>query len=736
MILDNADDDSVLFDSVDLQSNARHRERTSLSTFLPQSNNGSILITSRSRQVAFQLTGRESDIVSVEPMHEDVAIKLLQKKLKDSSDQEGMIRLVKEVEYMPLAITQAASYINHRFPFVNPRSYVNQLRRNHYEQLRLLQTDLGDLRRDGSSSNSIILTLQISLDHIHRVAPNAASLLAWMSMFDRERIEIDLLNEIYRSSTNGDKRTPSTSSPSPSYLSDRELHAVSPTTDQKLEVSQSVSDALLDDVTTLMSYDLIRHHTTENNLSMHRLVQLSIWKWIDNCHGDLKQWQSRYVKFIDRQFPSKPDVHNRTRCQELFQHAMMLSSIQLIDRDHIRARSSALCRVGYYAYDMGQYKLGEGLLQESLNGYLSINEKDLSSTLCVMTYLSCVLVDQEKTDGVEEFLRDVIEQQKRQYGMTDLSTLITMHNLSFTLRAKGDGRGSNLLLEQILENSKDLTSYSDADILERILTVRGKTLYILDRHEEATRVLEQTIKMGEAKSKLDGLTMDVMDSIGLTYYAEGHYEKARERQETTLTTRTTILGLDNPDTAWSMEALARTSYVLRDYTKAETLCRRALRVRRRILPDHWIIYDSMCLLALILQKQQNYSEAKDLYEEGLDGLGKCDRQKSKNWTVYQSRYAELKQRLLLGEETSRNVTDATTLDKSNQLANPESGFEPDSTACKRRLSSLTGDDDATIQDVAISTDVGIDSILQHVVTNTQDQRTPSLEALAKRHVQG
>src|SRR6202046_3002595 len=85
MIIDNADDASVFSHPAD-ESKFGDNSNTAasaevLSEFLPQSQNGSILVTSRSRDVAFRITGDTRDIITVDPMDERVAMDLLHKKL-------------------------------------------------------------------------------------------------------------------------------------------------------------------------------------------------------------------------------------------------------------------------------------------------------------------------------------------------------------------------------------------------------------------------------------------------------------------------------------------------------------------------------------------------------------------------------------------------------------------------------------------------------------------------------
>ena len=114
MIVDNADDPSIFFHQEDKstsnQVSGSASQAGALSDLLPQSPNGSILITSRSQEVACRLTGSVSDIIKVEPMDQGHALALLQKKLGTDLDENDAAELLRMLDYMPLAITQAAAY--------------------------------------------------------------------------------------------------------------------------------------------------------------------------------------------------------------------------------------------------------------------------------------------------------------------------------------------------------------------------------------------------------------------------------------------------------------------------------------------------------------------------------------------------------------------------------------------------------------------------------------------------
>ena len=169
IVLDNADDAAVMFEPWNGETGtttaATSSTTRSLSDFLPLSPHDSIVITSRSREVVKKLQVFDEDIVDVEPMEVDVAETLLRKKLKKAGRETSpsdMERLVKYSDCMPLAVTQAAAYIEQAAPRMTVPKYLHILERNDSKRVALLQKDVGDSRGDRQASNSIIKTWHVT----------------------------------------------------------------------------------------------------------------------------------------------------------------------------------------------------------------------------------------------------------------------------------------------------------------------------------------------------------------------------------------------------------------------------------------------------------------------------------------------------------------------------------------------------------------------------------------------
>lgn len=198
-------------------------------------------------------------------MGQEDALSILRNKLEGSFEQDDAAALVEALDYMPLAISQAAAYISQRAPRATVSRYLNDIRKGDQDRARLLDMDIEDSRRDGKASNSIMATWQISFEHIHKVRPSATQLLSLMSLFDRQGIPESLLDGHYHH-------------------------------------NKDASSDFEDDLNTLMSFALVTADVNGNQFEMHRLVQFSTKTWLE-LYNELEQWKERYAKLMDESYP-------------------------------------------------------------------------------------------------------------------------------------------------------------------------------------------------------------------------------------------------------------------------------------------------------------------------------------------------------------------------------------------------------------------------------------------------
>ncbi|KAF6782913.1 Kinesin light chain 5, partial [Colletotrichum sojae] len=180
MVIDNADDIQMLF--------SKRNSEKPITSYLPKRENSKILITSRNSDVAERLTGNVKMIYTVPTMENEQALQLLRKKLGWDVNEAAASRLSRTLECIPLAVNQAAAYINKRSPRVTILSYLDEFQKSENRKGTLLRSDRGDIRRYDGVSNSVVVTWQVTFEQIKREQPRAANLLSLMSYFHAQNI--------------------------------------------------------------------------------------------------------------------------------------------------------------------------------------------------------------------------------------------------------------------------------------------------------------------------------------------------------------------------------------------------------------------------------------------------------------------------------------------------------------------------------------------------------------------
>ena len=519
MIIDNADDLSVFAlpsDKRNGRQNVYSEAGSALPDFLPQSPNGSILITSRSREVAFRLTGSFADIIRVFPMNQTGALTLLRNKLESSFEQDDGVALVESLDYMPLAITQAAAYISQRAPRATVSKYLQDLRKGDRDRAKLLDMDIGDVRRDGASSNSIIVTWQMSFEHIRREKPSATRLLSLMSLFDGQGIPECLLDGYYQ------------------------------------EDDASGSD-FEEDLNTLTSFSLVTTAIEGHQFEMHRLVQFSTRKWLE-LEGELEGWKEKYVMLMHHNYPIGKH-ENWKACQALFPHAQAAVACRPTDGSALEAWASVLYKAAWYAEDMGNYNAAKEMNEGALEAREATLGVDHLDTLNSVNNLALVLGRQGKHEEAERMHRRALEGYEQVLGPEHPDTLAGVNNLGLVLGKQGKYKEAEAMLRRALEGREEALGLGLPSALTSVNNL-GIALGRQGKYNEAEAMLQRALEGREnALGSEHPDTLNSINNLGLMLGKQGKYEEAEVMLRRAIEGREKALGLEHPNTLNSLNSL-------------------------------------------------------------------------------------------------------------------------------------------------------------------------------------
>ena len=216
IILDNLDDISVFQQNVDdgpgQSALAEDSQRTTaLMNLLPVSAAGSVLITSRSREASTVILGSLGSqsgacLIPVSPMTEEESLNLIKARLPNinTSSSEEAMGLAKDLEQLPLAISQATAYILKGAPLMTISRYRRMLHESESSKIHLLQQSIKDIRRDERPSYAVLFTWNASFDQIQSLHPLSAEMLRAMSLFSHQSIPFSLLEALLEPNQDSD----------------------------------------------------------------------------------------------------------------------------------------------------------------------------------------------------------------------------------------------------------------------------------------------------------------------------------------------------------------------------------------------------------------------------------------------------------------------------------------------------------------------------------------------------
>ena len=579
MILDNADDKDVFFDqrpTTTSQNPEAQRSTVPLVKYIPQTSpGGSILITSRNRDAAFRLTNSVKKLIDVPYMSKEDAVALLCKKLSDdkSSDSEKF-ELVELLECLPLAITQAASYISVNRMRMTIAEYSTYLRENG----KILLDDMGDLQRDPTVPSSILLTWRISFDQINEKDRPAAELLSLMSLFDRQGIPESLLRKESEDDLDfGNRWAP------------------------------------------LEKFSFVICEEGGRSFQMHRLVQMAIRSWLEQ-HGDIDRWKQKAVQTIAGSLPSSEPRFWKT-WEILLPHSEVALDYVFPSSDSQILHVRILSRTAQYFMERGKYNAAWERCQCALDTSLGLSGEDSIWVALCFTLRAALMQIAHYEYGLgigeaEISSRKAVGIFERVRGKGTAEPIAASKTLAAILLDTGDDEKVKEAIEMhhsIIASSEQSFGPEDRRTLES-MSYLAEALSKVHKYKEAEQLERKTLEiMLRVLGEKDFATISSMNNLTATLTSQERYEDAQKFAQRALDLSIVVLGEDHPHTLWAMRLLSRNLIHQGKSEEAEVLYRKALALHKTVLGEN--AHTTMRLtevLAEILEKQHKYEEAEEL----------------------------------------------------------------------------------------------------------------------------
>lgn len=324
MIIDNADDIELY-------------QENWLAQFLPNCNHGSILFTTKNRRVAVELCPADAGglHIQVGTMTDAGAEKLIRSRLSSPEQYTShtLWAFARKLGHLPLALTQATAYIEENNMTIPECTTL--LNKDVKSFTDFLSHTPATAKTTMGASRSVMDTLTASINLIQRQNDWAARLLSLMAYFHRDGIPKAALRAYLESIAQGN-----------------------------IEIGFFVSLGVLKGFFAVAEAE-------DNTLSIHRLVQLSVLRWLKSSQFSTLESEVHLaaVCAVSKVFPEPITCSNWLQCRQWLQHAQAVCrkrpSVWLLSRqENLQPSIDLSQKLAYFFMAQGSHEEAEKVVSD------------------------------------------------------------------------------------------------------------------------------------------------------------------------------------------------------------------------------------------------------------------------------------------------------------------------------------------------------------------------------------
>ncbi|KZP08930.1 hypothetical protein FIBSPDRAFT_250985 [Athelia psychrophila] len=644
---------------------------------LPRQNaNGSILITTRTLEIAEALTSAAGhrhpvyELKALSPMQSaELLLKTAGIHSSAAADLDSAQKLVERIGRLPLAVDQAGAFMKE-----NGFQSANQLN-NLYDKQGSEEIISWTNSLTNYQETSVLAAFTAPLQRLGASNPDVLNLLRVLAYFDPEHIPLDIV--VLGAEKARSHLASHTESAPPASLARKDKQSTLRRFIARLPVPgkrgkpPSLAVAQSGNVDTA---------SAGVPLELRPLLEsICSDKWRRGACGHLKA-----LSLAQPLYGEKPSLHIHDLIRQVVQQT---TPAHESGQDPYHALAVMLL---YHAFetieDVGSpqsWKECERFVPHLMAlvkhvGALPIN---------LLGLLSVRVAEYFKKRGRYEeaaaLCQHALAQQEKQLGADHLDTLATAHNLAEAYQRQGKYNEAEALYQRALAGREQQlgadhwATLSTANGLANLYQHQGKPEEAKALYQRALAGREQQLGAGHPR------TLSTANNLAVLYKNQEQYVEAEPLYRRALAGQTQQLGADHPDTLVTVSNLAGLYAAQKNYIEAEAWYQRALASReQRLGVDHPDTLTTVHCLADLYATQKKYIEAEARYQRALAGreqrLG-VDHPNTLTTahnlaTLYfqQGKYVEAEsrfKRVLASTEVSLGIHDPKTINTMKWLAN-------------------------------------------------------------------
>ncbi|RKL51940.1 hypothetical protein BFJ70_g654 [Fusarium oxysporum] len=499
LIIDNADNIETLYGKAGAAGG--------IDQFIPDCEHGYILYTTRSREVAVSVA--QNNIVELSEMDDQDAKTLLKSSLieKDQMQDTALIdRLLHELAYLPLAITQASAYM--KVNEVSVKEYLHLLQNTEQDMVELLSCGFRDSTHYESSQGAVATTWIVSFKQIRAVHEDAATILSIIAYLEPKAIPRALL----------------------------------PPLGSEQKMTRAIG--------TLCGYSFLTKREDGETFDMHSLVHLATQRWNEDEGLETRLMAFKHIAKVFR----TNDWENREIWRQYIPHALRL----LTNTDD--GVSKDRCELGYW---VGGCLFADGRIRQAvhiLESVVEIQRTTLAENdrrrLQSQHVLAIAYSSNKQTKEAIELLKHVVAMEA-DLAENHPSRLASQHALATAYRFNGQTKEAIELLKHVLTVQADILPENHPHRLSSQHALAA-TYLSTGQIKEAVELLKHVVAMEADLAENHPPRLASQHALATAYRFNGQTKEAIELLKHVLTVQADILPENHPDSLPSQHALAAT----------------------------------------------------------------------------------------------------------------------------------------------------------------------------------
>ena len=558
VVIDNADDPMLVC----------NKESTdTLDRYFPRGDHVRTLVTTRTTIVANTLADETIELVAFGPGHAaEMTRRLLRQKWSRlASDESSVQELLQELEFLPLAISQAMAYMH--LTDTQAANYLQLLRATDSSRVDLLGDELPDRSRYKESAHAVATTWLVSFEHIQKTNPNAVAILEFLSQVLPKAVPLSMLPIV------GSKA------------------------------------ATFNAVKNLQAYNFVSRQG--DLLDMHRLVHVAASSWV-NKNGRSEEVNRSAFKHMSKQYPY-PTYDNRDTWSPYLPHGIYMVDCK---KNIASTREAIVClrlnqsfnRESRFREAVRYGEMGHEFAHRSLP---EDNEKRLS--------MEHALASAYRTNGqiheAVQLLEHVVQIQEKVKAETHPHVLVSQQSLASAYKSNGQIQKAVRLLEHVVQVQEKTLAEDHPSRLASEYTL-ASAYESNGQIQEAIQLLEHVVQLQEktlAESHPDRLVSE--HALANAYVSNDQVPEGVHILEHVVRIETKILAEDHPSRLASEHALAGAYESDGQVLKAMHMLEHVVQIQDKTLAeDHPRRLASQHALAGVYQSSGQYQKAVHMLE--------------------------------------------------------------------------------------------------------------------------